>query len=636
MLPIRHASSVRLPIALAGLCLLVSGCGSANNLTGSSPTGAPAASSSAPAAAAPPYTPGVLRGQAQAGPSQISGAHIYLFAANLSGYGTPSVSLLDPAAPGVSTDALGSYVVTDSTGDFNLTGGYRCTPGQLVYILAHGGSPGGETDNPGVALLSVFGTCPAAGNFTDQISFVNLNQVSTVISVYALAGFLTDSTHVGAGTSDLARVGITNAFNTVGNLLDLGLGAALPYTPSGSGVVPAAAIGTLANLIVPCTNVASACAALFALAPDTAGHLPTDTVQALHNISRAPTANVAALFGLAGGQPFRPTLASAPNDWTLGITFYAETMAGPYFPAVDAAGNLWVPGYANNTLTEFDPLGNLLSGDKGFTGSSLAQPFSVAVDASGNAWVSSFGTPSSAPTVTGFAPNGTSITPSGIRCGTACTFLSIDTSQNLWVSGTPQIAVLRSSGATLSAFNPNSTSSGIAIDSLGHGWAIGSGRNLSRLTVPGAITQFTEGVTVATGTELNGVAIDADDNIWFTSPKNNALGKFSNTGIALSPTAGFTGGGLRGPTGIAIDGAGTVWVANRDSNSVSAFTASGKPLSNPSGYFAEGVSNPRGIAVDPSGNVWVTSSTGNAVTQFLGAGTPTATPLTPLNHGRRP
>lgn len=631
MTPIRAALS--LPLALASLALLLSGCAASSSTN----SAAAAASSSSSAPAPAPSTPGTLRGHAQAGPSQISGSHIYLFAANTTQYGAPSISLLDPTTAGVLTDTSGSYVVTDAQGNFSLTGLYQCTPGQLVYVLASGGSPAGESVNPYLSLVSTFGVCPAAGNFTDQISFVNINQVSTVVSVYALAGFLTDSFHVSAGPSANALTGITNAFLSVANLLDISTGTVNAYTPGGNGAVPVATFDTLANLLVPCSNASSVCSALFALTSDLAGNQPADTVQAIRNISQNPGANVPALFALAGAQPFRPALAAAPNDWTIGITFFSETMAGPYFPAFDAAGNLWVPGYANNTLTEFDPFGNILSGANGFTGGGLAQPFSVAVDASGNAWVSSYGAISpGAPVLSEFAPNGTPITSNGFSCGKSCSFLAIDAAQNLWVSGAPQVSVVRNSGSMLTAFTPNSFSSGIAVDSQGRGWAIGSGRNLSRLTVPATIAQFGEGVTAATGNETNALAIDAADDIWFTSPKNNALGKFSGDGTALSPASGFTGGGLSGPTGVAVDGSGRVWVANRDGSSISAFTAAGKPISTAAGFQAPGISNPRGIAVDPSGNVWVTDFTGNAVTELLGAGSPTASPQTSANHGKKP
>ena len=90
-----------------------------------------------------------------------------------------------------------------------------------------------------------------------------------------------------------ALTAITNAFLAVGNLMDIGQGTANAATPGGNGVIPAATINSLANLLVPCSNAANLCPALFALAPDSAGNPPADTVQALLNINRNPAANVA-------------------------------------------------------------------------------------------------------------------------------------------------------------------------------------------------------------------------------------------------------------------------------------------------------------------------------------------------------
>ena len=579
-------------------------------------------------------SPRRIHGQTAVGPKTIVGAHIYLFAANTAFYGAQSVSLLNPADSGVATDGLGNYVLSNAAGGFGFS--YHCAPGQLVYILSYGGSPSGQGWNPGVTLLSVFGVCPAAGDFSAEISFIDINQVSTVVGVYALAGYMSDFDHVSSAPSAQSQRGLANAFAAVGSLMDIQTGVVFPYTPS-SGVVPQQTINSLANLLIPCSNDFTACASLFSNAQSLSGVAPAETVQALLNILHNPSANLAALFAMGSNGSFQPALASAPNDWTLGITYFAENMAGPYFPAFDASGNLWVPGYANNTLTEFDPLGNLLSGAAGFSGGGLAQPFSVAIDSSGNAWVSNFGAVApGTPSLSEFAPNGTAITSNGFGCGTACSFLAIDGSDNLWVSGAPQVSVVRNSGVALSAFSSNGAASGIAIDSQGRGWAIGSGRNLSRLTVPGSMAQFSESVTTASGTEANAIAIDAADNIWVASPKNNALGEFSNSGTTLSPPAGYTGGGLHTPSGLAVDGDNKVWVANRDGNSISVFSNSGTPISGSAGYTAPGVSNPRGIAVDPSGNVWITNFTGNAVTEFLGAATPSAAPLSPHNHGLRP
>ena len=398
-------------------------------------------------------------------------------AANTAGYGAPSIPLLNPGAPGVSTDAIGTYVTTDGYGGFGLTGEYACVPNQIVYILARGGrTNGGESDNPGLALISLLGTCPAAGNFSGVIQFVNISEASTVASVYALAGFMTDGSHLSSAATDKSYRGMMNAFATASSIFDATSGTALAETPAGSGIVPQAEINTLANILVPCVNAYGACASLFANAKDLNGVTPSDTVSAMLNIAKNPGANVGALFALGTTQAFTPALAAAPNDWTVAITFYAENLAGGYYPAFDSAGNLWVPGYANNSLTEFDPLGNIISGGTGFTGGGLGQPFSVAIDSNDNAWVTNYGAGTvGGPSVSEFSASGQPVTTNGFVCGIGCSFLAIDASQNLWVAGDPQVETMRSSGTPVSSFSTNTSVSGVAIDSVGRGWVVGQG-----------------------------------------------------------------------------------------------------------------------------------------------------------------
>ena len=616
----------------AGMSLLW-GCGTV------APSGVPAAST--PAAASSPVEPtqGVtVHGRAQAGPLAVAGSRIYVLAANTAGYGSPSLSLLNAAAPGVATDAVGAYVTTDGNGEFDLSGAYQCTPHQLVYVLGLGGrTVGTDAPNPALALVSLLGVCPDAGNFAGVIRYINISEVSTVASVYPLAGFLTDGSHLSSAPTAKSIQGMTNAFLTASSIFDAPTGRALAETPAGSGIVPQAEINTLANVVAPCVNAYSACASLFRYARDSDGNTPADTVSALLNIVHNPGANVTGLFALAKSQPFLPALTAAPNDWTIAITFFAEGLAGGYYPAIDSAGNLWVPGYANNTLTEFDPLGNILSGASGFAGGGLSQPFSVAIDAHDNAWVTNYGAGTvGGPSVSEFSASGQPVTTNGFTCGAGCTSLAIDTLQNLWVSGSPQVETLRSSGTPVSSFSTNTLASGIAINSRGQGWVVGQGRNLFRLTLPGKAEQFSETVTAASGTEITPVAVDGADNVWFASSKGNALGQHDGNGLAISPTGGYTGGGLNGPAGLAIDGANTVWVANRDGNSISQFSPSGAAISGSTGYRAIGISNPRGIAVDGSGNVWIANFTSNSVTEFLGLATPAVTPITPDTHGQRP
>jgi hypothetical protein len=549
--------------------------------------------------------------------------------------------MLNSSQPGVSGDPTGNYVLTDAGGSFSISGDYTCTAGQQVYLLALGGNPGlpaGEV-NSALALIAAFGACPEGQtNFASTVPYVSINEVTTVAAVYALSGFMTDATHVSYAATPGALQGIANAFRTVTNLVDLATGVARTQNLGGNGDVPQPEINSLANLLVTCVNSdgGAGCAPLFSNAPALNGTQPTDTIIAALNIAHNPAANAAALFTASLTSPvFQPTLAAAPPDWTLALTLYADNMVGPYFPAIDSIGNLWVPGYANNTLTEFDPTGSILSGKNGFTGGGLNLPYTIAIDAHDNPWVINFG-PLNASTVSKFSTAGVSLISSAFACDTACFFPAFDAAQNLWISGSERATVLRADGSVLKKFTTPAYDSGIAVNSTGIAWTIGQPRNLYRMTLPATLSTTSETTTAASGTDLTSIAIDAADNVWYASNKSNAIGVSDKNGVLVSPANGYTGGGLKGPAQIAIDGSNRVWVANREGNSLSAFTNTGVPISPATGYQSAGISNPRGLAIDASGNVWLTNFTYNSLTEFIGIATPSATPISPTTHGQRP
>jgi hypothetical protein len=615
---------------------LLSGCGPFQQLPIT-----PAATTTTTTPVTPATTPGSpIVGNVHGGALPIVGAHIYLFAANPAGYGAPSISMLNPAQPGVAFDAGGYYVLTDASGLFHISGDYTCTSGQQVYLLSTGGNPGlpaGQV-NPAISLMAAMGACPEGQtNFASTVPFIYINEVSTVAAVYALSGFMSDATHVSSSSTPNALQGLANAFLTVTNLVDTASATARIQTLAGNGDVPQAEINSLANLLVTCVNSdgTAGCAPLFSNAPDLSGVAPTNTISAALNIAHKPGANVAALFTASQiTQTFQPTLTAAPSDWSLALTFYADKMVGPYFPAIDSIGNIWVPAYENNTLLEFDPTGTNLSGPNGFTNGGLNLPYAIAIDAHDNPWVVNFG-PVNASTVSKFSTTGAALLSSAYACDTQCFFPAFDAAQNLWISGSQHATVLAPDGSVLKKFATNAYDSGIAINSAGIGWSIGQPGLLYRLGLPATLSTTSE-LTTASGNDLTSVAIDSADKVWYASNKNNAIGVSDKNGVLVSPANGYTGGGLKGPAQIAIDGSNRVWVANREGNSLSAFTNTGTPISPATGYQAAGISNPRGLAIDASGNVWLTNFTYNSLTEFIGIATPSATPISPTTHGQRP
>jgi hypothetical protein len=329
-----------------------------------------------------------LQGNVHVVQQPVSGSTIKLYAAGTSGYGAGALSLL---AAAVSTDAGGA---------FSITGQYTCpTASSQLYIVATGGNPGlgTPTNNASLALMAALGPCSLhGGQYTlDPNSFININEVTTVASVYALAGFIDPATsQIGASATN--SIGIANAFQTASNLVDLSTGQARTATPAGNGAVPQAEINTLADIIAPCVNSTGSgpeCAALFAAATPSGGSAPTNTLQALFNIATHPSQQVGALYALSSPtSPFQPTLPAAPNDWTIHVMYTASGSTQTAI-AVDGSGNVWIaneftsPTNLTSSVTELATDGTILSGPAGYTGGGLNGPNAIAIDPLGNAWL---------------------------------------------------------------------------------------------------------------------------------------------------------------------------------------------------------------------------------------------------------
>ena len=531
-----------------------------------------------------PETGLAMNGIVHGGQQAIVGAHVYLLAANTTGYGAASVSLLT-SGTGRTLDTSGGptngfyYVTSDANGNFSISGDYTCTPNTQVYVYALGGDPGAGT-NPAAGLMAALGNCPAAGNFQAAAPYIFVNEVSTVAAAYAMAGFATDAVHVSSSGTAAAKLGIANAFVNAEVLETLSTGvanAAPPALPTGSGggAVPQAEINTLGNILAACVNstgTTSACTTLFANAESggTTGTAPTDTATAAINIAHNPVAAVATLYGLSSAyQQFSPALTAQPNDFTMSI-FYNNNFVNDGGPlAIDASGNIWI---AAGPVTELNGQGYDFTGGDGFSGFSGNH---VAIDVNGNAWL-------------------------------------LSSTSVYKVNGSGTVTGNYSSGLGLSSANS------IAMDASSNAW-IGDGATASvvKVTSAGALS----GTFTGSGLSAPGpVAIDASGNAWIADTTSGAIVELSPTGTPLSGSGGYTGVGLNTPTGIAIDHNGNVWVSNSGgtNGSVTEISKTGTLLSG-SGYTNSALSNPKGIAIDGAGNAWIAGA--NATSEISSAGT---------------
>jgi hypothetical protein len=647
------------PSILACSVFVLAGC------SGSPMVGPNGAETTQPAAT--PVAGAKLTGAVHGGQQPITGAHVYLLAANTTGYGgngsaatssNASLSLLT-AGSGRTLDSSSPtsgdyYATTDANGNFSISGDYTCTAGQQVYLYALGGNPGitAGTNNSASGLLAALGNCPSAGNFATTTPYIVVNEVSTIATAYAFAGFATDAVHVSSSGTALAKVGITNAFANAINLETLSTGAALATTPAGNGTVPQTEINTLANILAACVNTNGAatgptsptpCYTLLTstLSAGTTGTQPADTATAAINMAHNPAVNLAALYALATATPpFSPALTAVPNDFTVGLNFTAAGIDYPQYIAIDAAGSAWVTSPGGNSFAEVSNSGAPLLAS-GFPGSGLSAPSGIAIDQAGSAWIANFGSGS----VTKISSAGSVLSGPGGFIGSTIfvpSAIAIDGVGNAWVTGeNDYLTELSTTGSILSGLNGYTAGTGqawtIAIDGGGNS-RVGHVSPESVAEVSSSGSLLYSGYTASTyptgGMYSYGLAIDSSGNVWSTNYLGSVV-EISNSGSVLSGANGFTGGGMTFPGGVAIDGAGNVWTSNYESSpqaGITELSSSGAALS-PAARYASGLLDAaKGIAVDGSGNVWATnglsatSAAGNVV-ELVGIATPVITPI---------
>jgi len=585
-----------------------------------------------------------VTGVVASGSQPIRGAHIYLFAAATTS-GQPSLSLLSVAQTATS-DSLGAYVTTGSSGDFNLSGNYKCTSGQQLYVYALGGSLGaGATTASG--LMSVIGGCPSTS--ASPIS-VTVNEVSTVAAAYAISAFATDATHVSSTGTALAQVGLANAFANAANLAPSG--SALTTTLAGNGTVPQTEINTLANILAACVDAgdpkATACGLLFSNAlsagssgtpssskmrAGSSGTIATDTATVAINIAHYPANNTTSLFQIPGSSlPYTPALGSSPNDFTISISFAGGGLNAPQGLAIDGSGNAWIANYGNSSVAKLSNLGAVLSGTGGYTGGGLSNPFGIAVDASGNAWVTNYGSN----TVTEISGTGPFISGASGYAGGGLgrpRGIAIDGLGNVWIAnyGSNSVTKLSNSGAaaTSSPYTGGGLNGpvGIAMDGSGSAWiSNSSGNSLTQLSNSGSVVSgspYTGGGLLFPA----GVAIDASGTVWVANNANFSVTRLSHSGSLISGPNGYLGGGLSSPYGIAIDGTGNAWITSQNPFLLTELSTNNAAISGPGGYTAGELNLPTSIAIDGSGDTWVANNGANTVSEFIGVATPVVTPI---------
>ncbi len=442
----------------------------------------------------------------------------------------------------------------------------------------------------------------------------------------------TDGGQACTGSGEPVNCAALETLNTLANIA-----AACVNSPSaGAGVCTSFFNGTTAGGNVPANvfqalyNVATASAVrnagatLYALNPLTKIYTP--------GLQAAPNAWTLALNYTGNGldAPMGIAVDAAGNVWVannagnsisefspIGAPILTTSTAGLVAPigiAVGPNGNVWTANNGNSSISEFQTANGTFVPPIATVGSGISQPYGIGFENFGGNGVylgtANFGNSS----VTGYSFS-TSI------------FTGPITSSNL--SGAMGIA---SGAATGGAPWATSYNNGYICK---FGWFF-----FYYATCVGGNGQLDHPVGIALGGDGNlWIASSGNNTINYYYP-----GVFFGIGATFGSDTGYTGGGLDSPYGVAIDADGNIWVSNYGTTassvancavgSVSQFKAPASgtvvaALSPSTGYTGGGLCNPAffSIAVDASGNLWVSNSSNDSLTEFIGLAAPTRTPL---------
>jgi hypothetical protein len=250
-----------------------------------------------------------LQGSVYGGQKPVSGASVQLYAAGRDGLGSEALPLLN------------NPVLTDGTGNFSVRGLDACpSPDSQVFVVSRGGNPGLSSTgtNSNIALMTMLGSC----NSLSASTFVTVNEITTVGSIWPVAGYMRSAINIGSTAGDAS---FGSAVSNVNQFVDITRGSSPGTAASDSYFADSPTLHSLADILATCVNSnggaagdGSPCGNLFSLAKSSLGSAPTDTLSAAMNIAQNPSKNTAEIFYLAPPTPtFQPTLQSTPRDWSL-------------------------------------------------------------------------------------------------------------------------------------------------------------------------------------------------------------------------------------------------------------------------------------------------------------------------------
>lgn len=607
-----------------------------------------------------------VNGSVHGGQQPVSGATVQLWAAGTTGYGSTPMP-------------LGSAVTTDQNGGFTL-GSFTCPANSYTYITAAGGNPqisDTSTNNDAITLVAALGPCSGLGSTT----FININEVTTVAAVWAMAPFAgvsegtaldqssSSSPSDAFGTSSTNLQGLANAMGVAQILANNATGAS-PGTNSSGNIsnIEYWQVNTLADILALCVNSNgvsdTSCSPV--VTATTGGTAPADTVQMALYLAQNPTQALTLLSDVSSVAPFQP-YDSSVNDWTIGYAVPTGSFDSRWI-AIDEFGNAWV-STSGAGVVELDPTGNLISTPTSYTltgqssSTTIGTAYEVAVDTANNAWFSDetknaiFEIKGSDSAGGANAGAGTAVsTPSGADLEG----IVVDGNDNVWAaaSGKNVVGVLNGQTTLTTGGTVTSSPFGMAVDlsnqpAFGNTSDSGGGSFLYTLDSGGC-----SGLVTVDGTSGTGGSIAMD----FTEPTtigstNYAAGAATplnyivdtscnnTTNVAVNSSYSTPRVFMSTPYGIAFDHSNNMWIVNASYTSTTdtssghysltklaaqnystdvAFTgadAEGNFTFTSISGVTGGLNAPYYLAMDGAGAAWVGNSAGAGLSAFTNSGT---------------
>ncbi len=292
----------------------------------------------------------------------------------------------------------------------------------------------------------------------------------------------------------------------------------------------------------------------------------------------------AVAVGTAPNSTITITNSGTAVSTTLGYNSTAQqpltggSYSSPYRGAVDAAGNIYICNFGNNTISKFTSAGALISNNY-TSGGTLNGPSNIVFDSSGNMWVLNTGA-----TLLKYDSNGAFISTTTITASGTTRGLCIDpTNDYMYITsyngtgGTDKIvqitpALVQTTIVTTTNLNDPVE---IGIDGVNLYVLNRGGANITICNTSGNNVRTSH--VQSLGTTPEGMVVDAGSRYLYvvTNAASGTLGVYAlGTGSNISASTTITG--VPNARGLFLDGKGNVYAPNYTGNVVNMYRPTGR------------------------------------------------------------